>query len=105
MQYQWQLKEGQERTYLDIPAKKKYGRWLVPAQPGEWTKNVAENISEDTRKALWYTNQDGEEHPFFRNGWFMNSNFANQQRSGSTESTEAAASNTVADGEKKASAW
>ena len=105
MQYQWNLPEGKERTYLDIPSKMKYGKWLVPAQPGTWIKHLAEGISEDTKKALWYTNEKGEEHPFFKNGWFMNSNFANQQKSGSSDASEAASTATAVDGEKKKSAW
>lgn len=103
MQYQWTLREGQERTYLDLPTKMKYGKWVIAAQAGIWTKHVADNPTEDTKKALWYTNEAGEEHPFFKNGWFMNSNFANQQKNGGADASASAA--TAIDGEKKASTW
>lgn len=112
LQYQWQLKGDQERTYLEIPSKMKYGAWLKPAQPGTWTEHKADSISESTKKALWYTNEKGEEHPFIKNGWFMLSNFATQQKSGASASdttatvdTQAAAQNMQNDGAAQASAW
>lgn len=107
LQFQWSLGD-KERTYLEIPNKMKYGAWLKAAVPGIWTKHTVENPSDDVRKALWYTNEKGEEHPFFKNGWFMNSNFANQQRqdggSGSASDSNAATA-TKEEGAQKASSW
>lgn len=97
LQYQWQISQGQTRTYLDIPKKMKYGVWLKPSAeyPGSWKENKAENIDENTKKALWYTNEAGLEHAFVKNGWFMKSNFANIQRTdGETGGEGAAAMNT-----------
>lgn len=92
MQYQWQISEGQNRTYLDLPKKMVYGAWLKPAIEGKWVEKRADNIQESTREALWYENEKGDKHPFTRNGWFMLSNFANQQRTdGTSGSTTAGA--------------
>lgn len=108
LQFQWQLKGDQERTYLEIPSKMKYGRWLCTAQPGTWTENKVENPADSVREALYYTNEQAERHPFVKNGWFMNSNFAKQQKSGTVVNEAAssgAAAATAADGVKAASAW
>lgn len=86
LQYQWQPSEGQNRTFLEIPRKMKYGAWLKPAQPGTWKEMRAENITDSTRKALWYINEANpvEEHPFFKNGWFVLSAFSNPVKGTST---------------------
>lgn len=94
LQYQWQPSEGQTRTFLEIPRKMKYGSWLKPAIPGRWKEMRAENIQDNTRKALWYINEDNptEEHPFTKNGWFMLSAFANPVKgTGSGANTQAGA--------------
>lgn len=95
MQYGWTLREGQERTYLEIPSKMKYGRWLSPAVPaqGSWHEKRVENPDDSERKALYYVDDAGNEHPFTKNGWFMNSNFAKQQRADGGSSNEQAATN------------
>lgn len=112
MQYQWQPSEGQNRTFLDIPRKMSYGAWLKPAQPGTWIEKRAQNITENTREALWYENEKGEKHPFVKNGWFMLSHFANQQREDGSSQNQSqnqqvtqTAAKANAEGEKKASAW
>jgi hypothetical protein len=93
LQYQWQISPNQTRTYLDIPKKMKYGVWLKPSSeyPGTWTENRAESITEQTKKAIWYTNEKGEEHAFQKNGWFMLSNFANVQKVEGGDSSQGAA--------------
>lgn len=80
-QWQWQLTGENTRTYLDLPKKMSYGRWLSPAIPpvGKWTEKRVENPDNSKPVALWYVDDDGNTHPFKRNGWFMNSNFATQQ--------------------------
>lgn len=102
LQYQWQPSSGQTRTYLELPRKMSYGKWVVPAQAGNWTKNVVEGASDDVREALTYTNEKGEKHPFVRNGWFMNSNFAKSQgtESPNSEQTSAPDSNGNAQAEQ-----
>lgn len=79
LQYQWTLKEGQKRTYLEIPSKMKYGKWLAPAQAGTWTEIKAANPDTNDGSALYYQNENQSVHPFIKNGWFMNSNLAKQQ--------------------------
>jgi hypothetical protein len=110
LQFEWNLRDEQKRTYLNIPNKMKYGKWLMPAQAGTWEARKKENPTEDDKKALWYVNTDGpknekgeytQEHPFFKNGWFMNSTFAKQQRAEGEGGDNADAhntSNTPADG-------
>lgn len=104
LQYGWNLGD-KERTYLEIPTKMKYGRWLCPAQPGQWKENKVVDATDTVRKALFYTNDAGEEHPFMKNGWFMNSNFAHQQRAEGAATTAAANTAIQNDGAGKASAW
>jgi len=82
LQYQWQPSKNQKRTFLEIPKKMSYGKFLCPAQPGKWKEQRAENIDDNTRKAMWYVNEEGQEHLFIRNGWFMGSHFANQRTDG-----------------------
>lgn len=93
-QWGWQIKGDNNKTYLELPSKMKYGRWLcVSKQPlmpdptdptktitGEWVENRKTNPQDNDNMALSYTDQMGNLHPFVRNGWFMNSNFANQQK-------------------------
>lgn len=116
LQYEWQIGANQNRTFLTIPNKMKYGKWLTKAEPGTWTEHRVENPADSVTKALWYENEKGDIHSFVKNGWFMNSNFGSQQKAGTTSSnvssttsnvanTQAAASKTQADGAGKASAW
>tara|TARA_R110000851_G_scaffold41093_11_gene103406 strand:- start:764 stop:1543 length:780 start_codon:yes stop_codon:yes gene_type:complete len=96
MQYQWQLKEGAERKYLEIPKKTSQGAFLVPHIEGQFCEvkvndgiAYAEGIQfgevsgkkltvEDTvivlpkkDTALVYLNDDNTLHPFSRGTWFM----------------------------------
>ena len=90
LQYQWQISDGKNRTYLEIPKKMSYGKWLCAAIPGDWKEMRAENIDENTRKALWYVdaNNSSNEHIFVKNGWFMSSNFAHQQKDVEEDTTD-----------------
>lgn len=104
LQWGWNLGD-KERTYLEIPSKMKYGKWLCASVGGEWKEQRVENPSDSTRVALSYLNADGGVHPFTKNGWFMNSNFAHQQKAEGAAGTAAANTATQADGAAKASAW
>lgn len=89
--YQWQMSTGRDKTYLDIPTKVKQGKWLCKEVPGIWEERKVPNPQEKTREALYYIKVDKEgkpvldsegkeiKHPFIRNGWYMLSNYANQQ--------------------------
>lgn len=80
-QYQWSLKGDQKRAYLDMPTKRKHGAFICKSvKPvGKWTAVKVENPDDNEQYALKYVDDAGNQHPFTRNGWFMNSNFAIQQ--------------------------
>lgn len=80
-QYQWAIKGEATKTYLEFPKNMKHGRWIgASVKPiDKWEKQVKQNPS-DSEIALRYIDADGNVHPFSRNGWFMNSNFAVQQK-------------------------
>jgi len=79
--WQWQIGGEAKNTYLEFPKNMKHGRWLQAsiAPVGKWEKqqNPAAALNE---VALRYVDTDGNKHPFTRNGWFMESNFAHQQK-------------------------
>lgn len=78
--WQWQIGGEAKNTYLEFPKNMKHGRWLQKSVDavGEWEeqKNPAAALNE---VALRYVDTEGNQHPFKRNGWFMNSNFSRQQ--------------------------
>ena len=95
MQYQWALKGEQNITYLDIPTKRKHGAFIVKAvvpKGGTWKEVRVENATDNIQDALTYVDGEGNKHPFQRTGWFMNSNFAIQQKTGNQSSTNTEAS-------------
>jgi len=79
--WQWQISGESKNTYLEFPKNMKHGRWLnkavVPVGAWEKQQNPGASLSE---VALRYVDADGNKHPFSRNGWFMESNFATQQK-------------------------
>ncbi len=97
MQWQWAIRGEAKGTYLEIPKKVKYGKFICAAvkpTSGNWYENK-------TTKELSYidaTEQQikdnpslittGTKHPYFSRGeWYMESNFATQQKeNGATES-------------------
>lgn len=95
LQFQWQIRTNQTRTYLEIPTKMKYGKWLCPAQPGTWTEEKVENPDDNHRDALKYVNESGDVHTFTRNGWYVKSNFAKSQKNGSDEGSTSSATNSM----------
>jgi len=99
-QYQWQIGGENKVTYLEFPKNMKHGRWIgkTIAPVGEWKKQAKANAGTG-ETALRYVDDEGNVHPFVRNGWFMASNFAHQQR----EESSAGASAMSASGESKAS--
>lgn len=81
MQYQWSIRQGQSRTYLEIPKSMKSGKWLMKSvEPvGSWHENRTENPSDNDQNALTYTDDANNVHPFRRYGKYMKSKSANQQ--------------------------
>lgn len=73
LQYQWNLKEGKEVTFLEVPRAIKHGAFITTHQTGEWKKIDGESLR--------YTDAANNIHPFVRSDWFMKSNFAKQQKS------------------------
>lgn len=95
MQYQWKLREGQARTYLEIPNSMKSGKWLIPAVKavGQWKELRKTDFSDNDQNALVYVDDANNIHPFKRYGKYMRSNSAIQQVSETAAAQEAAAQN------------
>ena len=80
-QWQWNIGGEAKVTYLEFPKNMKHGRWLgaAIAPKDKWEKQQKTNAS-TSEIALRYVDADGNKHPFARNGWYMESNFATQQK-------------------------
>jgi len=103
LQYQWQLREGAERKYLEVPKKTSQGPFIMPALAGDWKKvlisesgdgslngvafgklkgktfttdNGLEIIFKTKDTGMFYINDDNEVHPFVRSSWFMENGWA-----------------------------
>ena len=73
LQYQWQIAEGQNKTYLEIPKNLKDGKFLCPAMPGTF-----EEVRDAT--GLYYINRkDNTYHLFTRSSSYLSSNKAIRQ--------------------------
>lgn len=75
LQYQWSIRPGNTRTFLEIPKNMKGGRFLCPGTKDEW-KEVRD------ANGLHYENAQGDRHPFSRSASYIAGKFANQQSSG-----------------------
>lgn len=95
LQYQWQLREGQERKYLELPKKTSQGAFMIPAIEGTYselkviddsvTMNGSEVAKVENNKFtfngneyyakknvnLLYVGEGGKIHPFTRSQWFI----------------------------------
>lgn len=89
-QYQWNISDGKDKTYLELPKNMKQGKFLAPA-----TTNVWQEIK--TNKSLKYVDSTDPTivHPFQRGEWFLNSNWANQQKEGGDETHEVTSNGSV----------
>jgi hypothetical protein len=89
-QYQWEPKGENTRTYIELPKRvmkyrvddvdgvltikpKGSDKWIIAHKPGDWKKRITPGNS------LEYVTEEGDKHPFQRNDWFMDSNFAKLQ--------------------------
>lgn len=81
-QYQWNIKEDKDVTFLELPSKMSQGKFLYPATTNNW-KEVR------TSKVLKYVDASDESivHPFQRGEWFLGSNWAKQQKNESSSTT------------------
>lgn len=84
LQYQWEISDGKDMTYLELPKNMKGGYWLCKAQPGTFKPEVLENGT------LVYKNEQGTEHPFVRSKNFMESAKAIQKNVNDTLSNASA---------------
>lgn len=110
MQYQWKIREGQNRTFLEIPKSLKNGPWLCPAVApqsapnspagtvAEWVEHRKEKPTDGDQKALEYKDGAGNVHPFTRYGRYVKGNLANQQKTRDAQAQDAAAANMAAPG-------
>ena len=80
LQYQWDIKKGQDRTYLELPKNLKDGYFITKGTQDEWTEVRNE-------EGLKYINSKGEEHVFNRKKSYLEDKKAIQQtRNGATSS-------------------
>lgn len=92
MQFQYNIKGDNKATYLEFPKKVSYGKFVVAAvKPTHiWTevRNTEELFYIDTTSEMIAANPNivntANRHPFTRNKWFLESNFANQQKENAT---------------------
>lgn len=77
LEYQWNIREGQNQTYPTLPTNMKGGRFLCPHMQaeGEW------HAVKEPDGSLCYKDDKGNIHVFTRNASFMNSNKGKIQRS------------------------
>jgi len=88
-QWEWQIKGEAKQTYLRLPNKITFGKWVCPAvepkagengEPAAWKEWKHPSPDSSTPIALKYSDGAGNIHPFTRNGWFMLSAYATQQK-------------------------
>lgn len=80
LEYQYNIADGQDRTWLTLPKNMKGGYFITQAQPGKWTEQRVDGT-------LKYVNESGATHPFDRDKNFMESNKAKQQGAGADATT------------------
>jgi hypothetical protein len=115
--WQWSLKGENTRTFLELPKKMSYGKWLCKAIPpqaspetkGEpqWKAVVYDDPTSSMPIALKFVDDAGNVHPFTRNGWYMLQNFAKQQNlEGDKPATESGTTETgIENTEGQKSTW
>lgn len=110
LEYQWNIPEGQTRTFLQLPKNMKGGRFFSPSivpvgsweEQREWTEKD-ESGNEITHSGLRYVDKAGNIHPFTRSQLYMESPKGNlQDESAPQASPMAGVSNS--EGQKK-STW
>lgn len=84
LEYQWDITEGQDQKFLQLPKNMKGGYFACPAQPGVF---VAEK---DDKEGLIYRNQNGAQHPFDRDKAFMEGKKAKQEKAGEEDAGQTA---------------
>lgn len=96
LQYQWQITGENTQTFLELPRNVKQGLFICAHIPATFTEDRT-----DTH--LRYINDtDGSAHPFKRSAWFVESDFANQQK---LDDTTGAAGNAMNAGTSSSAGW
>jgi len=77
---QWTIGKKTNRTWPEIPKNMKQGPWLCEhVEPvGQWHE-VRNDEASDNAFGIKYVDDEGNQHPFTRSGWFVRSNYANVQ--------------------------
>ena len=97
-QWQWSITGDNDKTYPRLPKNMKHGKWLcahLPPLNGKWDK-----VELNGKLAYKSNGVDAEgkpitlRHPFSRTKWFMDSNFAEQQKDESLEDVDTGAHTT-----------
>lgn len=86
LEYQWIIKENNDRTYLELPKNMKGGYFLNPtlSSVGEWKEEKNWTRTNDKglvekMQGLRYVDDSNNVHPFTRTSNYMESKKANQQ--------------------------
>lgn len=84
-------------VYSSFPRKMTTGAWLCKYVPavGEWHEKRISDPEDSDPKALCYIDDAGNEHPFTRNGYFMNRNWAKSKKERMLEIEDIDNSNTA----------
>lgn len=100
LEYQWQISDGQDRTFLQMPKNMKGGYFFIPQQPvsGAWTE-----VRDD--KGLRYVDAQGNEHPFTRDKNFIESPKGYMQSEGDDAANATLNQAAGTDGAGKPSNW
>lgn len=80
LQYQYTLREGQTQTYLELPRNLKDGKFIVPAENGNF-KEVIDSVG------LKYVSENNTVHTITKTAKFMESNKAKKQTGGEEVAT------------------
>ena len=78
LQYQYSVSGTNDKTYLEIPKKMQFGKFVCPSIKGNFKEVREESPKDSDGKALYYVTPEGIEHLFVRNGYFVNRPYANQ---------------------------
>lgn len=98
LQYQWSPTGENTTTFLQFSGDVKHGRTIVKHVPGDF-KQVEDSTG------IKYVDEQGVEHPFKRNKWFAESNFANRIGSPTANTANAQAGDAMNTGATSSSGW
>lgn len=112
LEYQWQIADDQDRTYLQLPKNMKGGYFLSASVSGDfkevntWTEVNQKTNEEEVKNGLAYKDASDTIHPIKKSQSFMESPKAYQQIDGQDNAAQNAVNNAVPQGTNaKASTW